>query len=175
MPFRVAVFPHNDLMNLAWHHLSTVEEKLKSGRQDGITLDCLSCLFTLGVAVEALVNFVGQRSIDQWPQQQNFPQKLQHLVNALQLPFDKSVDPLSTINIIRKIRNEMAHSRPMEFHSTAQSRAELRAAMAAPWDAHAHPEFARNAMAQVRLFRNQLFVAAKIPASRTFTTAIGGM
>ncbi|KAI5912327.1 hypothetical protein PA01_19030 [Azoarcus sp. PA01] len=175
MPFRVRFFPHNDLLNLAWHHLSTVEEKLIADHQEGITLDCMSCLLALGVAVEAIVNFVGTRILDDWPERRNFPQKLQLLAETLHIPLDHSVDPLRTIGIIREVRNSMAHGRPMEFQSPAKSRGELRAAMAAPWGAHATPEFARHGMQQVRTFRNDLFAAANIRHGSALTSAIGGL
>ena len=69
----------------------------------------------------------------------------------------------------------MAHGRPMEFQSPAQSRGELRAAMAAPWDTHASPEFARQGMQKVQEFRDQLFDAANIRPGSALTSAIGGL
>lgn len=175
MPFRVRHFPHNDLLNLAWHHLSVAEEKRVSGQEEGITLDCLSCLLAMGVGLEALVNLVGTRVIDDWPERRNFPQKLALLEERLHLEFDHSTDPLLTVGTLREVRNSMAHGRPMEFDSPAGSRAELRMAMAAPWDAHATPEFCRHGLTQVRTLRDLLFAAAHIRPGSALSSAVGGL
>jgi hypothetical protein len=173
MPFRIRFYPHNDLLNLAGYHLSVAEEKVAAQSQDGVALDSLSCLLALGVAVEAIVNFVGTRVIHAWPERRNFPQKLELLAAELHLELDHDVDPLLTIDVLREVRNTMAHGRPMEFQSSASSRTELRQAMAAPWDGHANPAFARQAMMQVRGFRDLLFAAAHIRPGSALTSAIG--
>ncbi|MDV7106369.1 hypothetical protein R3X26_18460 [Vibrio sp. TH_r3] len=46
--------------------LTGLREKIANEDNDGIKLDGLSCLISLALSVEALVNFVGHKEVDKW-------------------------------------------------------------------------------------------------------------
>ena len=66
MAFRIRIYPHNDLGNLARYHREVVNAKVTSGDLDGISLDCMSFFIALAFSVEAFVNFIGSKKVKNW-------------------------------------------------------------------------------------------------------------
>lgn len=67
MNFRVRQNPHNDLEGLAYHHVRTIKDKLKSGAHEGTALDCRSAAIAIAFFNEAVLNFVGLKVFkDDW-------------------------------------------------------------------------------------------------------------
>ncbi len=72
---KIQVYPHNDLLNLAYFQRNSIKKKLEDPESEGIKLDCLACLISLAFSVEAIVNFVGHKKIDNWKEKDHFRQK----------------------------------------------------------------------------------------------------
>lgn len=173
MTITAKVHPHNDLLNLAHYHHGIVNEKNGKLDAEGLALDCMSCLLALAFAVEALINFVGGKCIDQWEEKQSFHNKISALEAAIGLPYDKAKEPYSTIEKLKTLRDQMAHGKPIEVSAIASSKEDLKRAMRAPWDEFLWPAFVNHAYNQVRAFENDLIALGKIPLVETLTSGFG--
>ncbi|MBN3761042.1 hypothetical protein [Burkholderia sp. Ac-20365] len=174
MSVRIKHHPHNDLMALAHHHVTTIREKIEAGRQDGIKLDCMSALIAMAFAVEALINYVGAEKIPAWNERSSYPDKLRILRRKINLSTEASAQPWLTLTTLKQVRNQLAHGKPMRSTARVTTKEELNEAMASPWDQHCTPETVEEAFANVREFRRLLLAAAQISLGASFTSAAGG-
>lgn len=176
MAFDVCYYPHNDLGNLAHYHLGIINQKVARSEREGITLDCMSFLIALAFSVEAMINFVGSEKIEAWKERDGADKKLNSVCKAIfDIAPDKETEPYATLEILKKIRDQMAHGKPKKFIDPAQSMSELRAAMASPWDKYLDPDFCNLAYGKITEFKKQLFETAGIGFGASLTSAIGGV
>ncbi|WP_396334125.1 hypothetical protein [Burkholderia anthina] len=173
MPFRIRRYPHNDLLNLAHYHHQTIEKKRAAGDNDGIALDCTSCLIALAFSVEALFNFVGSQKVREWDERAHSPEKVATLAKSLNLPLESQEEPYEAIKILRTIRNGLAHGQPHESTADVSSHSELARQMQAPWDPYRNPDTVFALHRQVKDLQKKLFEAAGIRVGETLTSAIG--
>ncbi len=170
MGHEAQVYPHNDLLNLAHYHKGIVEKKVAESNREAIALDCMSCLIALAFSVEAIANFVGFKSIAEWNERASYKEKMAVIGKNLGFEFDPSAEPYSALWILKTIRDQMAHGKPIETRAELSDREALRRAMASPWDEHLTPEFAMHAFEQVKLFEKILLDLAKIALMDTLTS-----
>jgi hypothetical protein len=170
MTITAKIHPHNDLLNLAHYHHSVINEKNGTPGAEAIALDCMSCLIALAFSVEALINFVGAKCIDQWAERQPFHKKLSALEATIGLAYDKAREPYSTIEKLKTLRDQMAHGKPIEVNTVAPSKEDLKRAMRSPWDEFLLPAFVNHAYDQVCIFENNLLALGKIPLVETLTS-----
>lgn len=171
MGHETQVYPHNDLLNLAYYHKGVVEKKVAESNREAIGLDCMSCLIALAFSVEAIVNFVGFKSIAEWNERASYKDKMAVLGKNLGFEF-RSAEPYSTLQTLKTIRDQMAHGKPIETKAEISDREALRDAMASPWDEYLTPEFAKHAFKQVKLFEKMLLELAHISLMDTLTSGI---
>lgn len=174
MSFRIRVYPHNDLGNLAHYHREIVNTKVAKGDVEGISLDCMSFLIALAFEVEAFVNFVGHRRIKNWNERAAYSRKMKALSDRFRLPFNPLHEPHVTLALLRDLRNQLAHGKPSEFISSASSKAEMREAISPIWSGYLHPAFINSSYEQVKEFEAMLMKAAHIPLAATLSSAVGG-
>lgn len=162
-------------MNLAHYHCETIAKKLAAGDQDGLALDCTSCLIALAFSVEALVNFVGAWKNKDWNERANAPTKVAKLSKLLNLPMNSNTRPFAAIATLRELRNGLAHGTPSQRTATVASRHELSEAMQAPWDKYRNPETVENLYLMVIELRQVMFETAGIRWVDSLTSAIGAV
>ncbi|MFP3637956.1 hypothetical protein [Paraburkholderia sp. SIMBA_054] len=175
MSVRIKNYPHNDLMSLAHHHVTTIREKLEGGREDGIKLDCMSALIAMAFAAEALINFAGAEKVSAWNERASYHEKMRRLRRKINISTDPATQPWLTLVMLKEIRNQLAHGKPSRSTARVKTRSELTAAMASPWDQYCTPENVEEAFANVREFRRLLFAAARISLGASFSSATGGL
>ena len=108
------IYPHNDLLNLSYHHLKVIRQKLENGVEEGISLDCTSALIALAFSVEAIINFVGTRVEANWKERKSYHKKLKKVCKAASIDMDSENEMLEAIGILKNIRDEIAHGKPIE-------------------------------------------------------------
>ena len=140
MAHKIRVYPHNDLFNLAHYHRHIINHKVANNDEDGLALDCLSCLISLAFTVESLINFVGSKKIKGWRERQSFRTKMTEVCDAVGLSFDENKEPFATIWKLKVLRDLIAHGHPFETVTNISSREEMRRAMECPWDEHLDQE-----------------------------------
>lgn len=173
MGHKARVYPHNDLLNLAHYHREVIEKKETDGIREAIALDCMSCLITLAFSVEAIANLVGFKVVDLWKEKAPYMVKMQVLGEKLGFTFEPSQEPYKTLQVLKTIRDQMAHGKPFETTSEVTDKAALHRALACPWDEYLNPSFATQAYTQVKAFERRLLELAKIPLVETLTSATG--
>jgi hypothetical protein len=173
MPFRVRQYPHQSLKTLAHYHLAVINNKVAKGNEEAIALDCTSFLIALAFTVEALVNFVGSKKIKSWKERSAYKKKIKELEEHLNLSFDETTEPHKTLWILKNIRDQMAHGKPVEFNSAVESSSTIQSLLAPVWDHYCYPEFVNHSYAQVAEFERLLLRAAGIKLGATLSSAFG--
>jgi hypothetical protein len=174
MPFRVNINPHNDLFNLAFHHIETMRGKQARGEAEGLALDSLSSLIATAFAVEAVINFVGARNVAGWVERRSPTAKLAQLCDVLDIQREEYGELFRTLDELRGLRNSLAHAQPQELVIVDGGREALDGAMRGPWGPVGTPAYAENAFATAQEFRRILFARAGITPGSALTSAFGG-
>ena len=172
MTHRVRVYPHNDLSNLAHYQRETINKKIAESNEDGIDLDCLSCLISLAFSVEALLNFVGYKKVKNWKERQPYRDKMVQVCKAVGLQFSQEVDPYKTLWELKELRDSIAHGQPIEVSAKVRNREELRKAMECPWDKNLNAEYINQTYKIVVQFEKDLLEKGKISLGETLTSAV---
>ena len=168
----IRVYPHNNLLNLAHYHREVINDKEAEGEEYALDFDCLSCVLSLGLAVEALVNFVGHRRCSEWRERRPFRQKIEEVCNAANLEFNVSIEPFCTIWELKETRDHTVHGQPIETVISAQSREEIREELAPPWQRFLTSEYINHAYRMVKDFQHALFEGAEIELGDSLTSYI---
>lgn len=170
MGHEVKIYPHNDLLNLSHHNLHTILDKEKSETNQGIGLDCMNLINSLAFSVESLINFIGFKVIDDWQERSPYHKKIEVLEKALSFKFDTNSEPYITLQILKDIRDKMAHGKPIVRMQDVSSREALSEAMKSPWDDFINPDFCKNAYDKVKIFEIMLMNLASIDIIDTLTS-----
>lgn len=173
MSHRVRVYPHNDLFNLAHYQRGIITEKVASSIEDGLGLDCMSCLISIAFSVEALINFIGHKRVDNWQERQDYRSKMQQVCAAAGIDFNTSNEPFQTLWSLKEMRDSIAHGQPLEISVSVESREELRRQMECPWDQRLNPNFVNRAYEQAKQLERTLFANCNISVGETLTSAVG--
>lgn len=171
MTHRVHIYPHNDLLNLAHYHYETINRKVDECVDEAVALDCMSCIVALAFSVEALVNFVGSKSVPEWKERRPFAEKITVVTKTLGMHYDEATEPYQTVAILKRIRDQIAHGQPIEKNARVSSTASLKEAMETPWDGFLTPAFCDRAYIRVNDFEQTLIERSGIPIEKTITSA----
>ncbi len=103
---------HNDIANAAHHLMKTIEARLEKDDRDGIFLDMMAALTMIAFAVEANLNFIGDRVVEDWKERQSGEKKWAQVLEKLGIEADYTQRPFSTMEELRKFRDTLAHGKP---------------------------------------------------------------
>lgn len=136
----------------------------------------MSAVIAMTFYVEAVINYVGHKKLnDDWPEMANFAKKIALLRKATGIAYDKTVEPFSTVEMLKNARNNLAHGKPLEFTTSVSSSGELSQSMRPSWSSLvSDPEIVLKAFQDVKSFRDMLFKKARLKPGSAFTSAIGG-
>lgn len=162
--------PTQLLEALALHHLVVVDDKETRGITDGIDLDCTSGLITLAFIVEGFINLVGQKVLGTaWRERDPYHVKLEKLLKKLEI--DSKTEPILTLDILKIIRDDIAHPKPTDLNIECSSEGEARMTMRPDWFVHCEPSQFRSAFEQVDKFKALLIKHAKLKTSTYLSSA----
>jgi hypothetical protein len=111
---------HNDLANAAFYFKNIIVDKQKNGGE-GITLDCMACATMLAFTWEAYLNFFGSELLrDSWNEMEELEVKETQVLEKLSMKPDWGKQPYNSVRTLTKIRNWLAHGKPVEKEVTKQ-------------------------------------------------------
>jgi hypothetical protein len=111
---------HNDLANAAFFYKNIIVEKGKDGG-GGITFDCMACATMLAFTWEAYLNFFGSELLaDTWNDMAEIEVKETLVLEKLSIKPDWGQQPFNSVKTLTKIRNWLAHGKPVEREITKQ-------------------------------------------------------
>jgi hypothetical protein len=111
---------HNDLANAAFFYKNIIVEKSKNGG-NGIIFDCMVCATMLAFTWEAYLNFFGSELLkDTWNDMAEIEVKESLVLEKLSIRPDWGRQPFNSIKTLTKIRNWLAHGKPIEKEITKQ-------------------------------------------------------
>ena len=119
------IYPHHDLLNLAFYHLEEIERKDADDKLEGVALDCMSCLIALAIGVEGLINFCGSKLVDEWKEREPNFKKLKQVSAPLKIEPDENEEPFETLSKLKNLRDELAHPKPVNREGEVKSKADL--------------------------------------------------
>ena len=102
-------FAHHMLL-----HAAELEIAESEATERGRFNKCLSAMVMTALAVEGLANAVGSRVATDYPAFERLRphEKLDLLVEKLQIPRDRAKDPWTTLQFLGGFRNDIAHPKP---------------------------------------------------------------
>ncbi|MEI7826048.1 MAG: hypothetical protein WCI01_12165 [Chlorobiaceae bacterium] len=105
-------FAHHMLLHAAQLEIADAEAS-ELGRFNR----CLAAMVMVALAIEALVNAVGSRVANDWPEFERLPphEKINHLVERLSISRDQNSEPWQTLQYLGVFRNAIAHPKPEEI------------------------------------------------------------
>lgn len=108
------IYPHNDLDNAAFHLFQQITKNQAENRE-GIKLEIMAYLVILAFSFEAKINFIGDKVVPNWNERACFDKKIQRICACTKYDLDKSVRPFKTIYELQKLRNSLAHAKPIKI------------------------------------------------------------
>lgn len=95
-------------------HAANLLAEKASFEEEGRFNHCLAAMTMSSLAVEALLNAVGKRSVPDWGtfERANPGEKIRQLHGVLNFSYDPKVQPWETLRTIGKFRNSIAHVKP---------------------------------------------------------------
>ncbi|WP_332715784.1 hypothetical protein [Pelagibacterium mangrovi] len=114
-----AVYIHNDLGNTAFYFKKRIVERLEKGDHDGIFLEMTAGLTMTAFAMEASVNFVGDRIFGEaWDEWEPSLKKVKQVLSELGVDYGEfEKRPFSSIIELKKLRDTLAHGKPERITS----------------------------------------------------------
>jgi hypothetical protein len=111
------IYIHNNLSAAALYFKGVVEKKVEAKTRDAISFDCMACLIVLAFTFEAYINFLGDRLIDGWKEREPFDDKVEKVFDHLKVTLNKSARPCSSIALLKRFRDTLAHGKPSKKKS----------------------------------------------------------
>lgn len=116
------VYVHNDISQAATTFNNATQEKAKSDRT-GVGYYGMATAVLTAFAFEAKLNFMGAqlakaKKISEWNEYQSWDKKVTIVFGALGLSTDKTTRPLATMEKMKKLRDMVAHGKPVELTTT---------------------------------------------------------
>lgn len=107
------IYIHNDLSNAAFHFRKSVDSRLSEGNRKGIAFEIMACLSLLAFSFEARINFLGSKMFqDKWKEKQAFHNKVNQVLNELELGLSKEERPYLSVEKLKVFRDSIAHGKP---------------------------------------------------------------
>lgn len=109
---------HNDLANAAYYFKEIIAKKMKDGGA-GIALDSMACATMLAFTWEAYLNFFGSELVkEDWDEKNDLEAKETLVLEKLGIKPDWGKQPYNSVRTLTKIRNWLAHGKPIEREIT---------------------------------------------------------
>ena len=167
------IYPHHDLLNLAFYHLEEIERKDADDKLEGVALDCMSCLIALAIGVEGLINFCGSKLIEEWKEREPYYKKLKQVSASLKIELNEDKEPFSTLSKLKNLRDELAHPKPVNREGEVKSKEDLNKLMETAWDPFCNSKYVHYAYEQVKEFEKIIYAHPEIKNSGILTSAWG--
>lgn len=157
MKYKISLNPHNALMDLSHYNINHVKHKVKSNINDGLEFDCLNCLITLAFAAESIINFIGNKAIDNWKEKTPYHKKIELIYNLGAHITNKDSEPNITLDKLKYLRDILAHSKPKakNVELNLGTPQEINSLLAHEWGDFTKPDYVIHAYEMVRLFESE--------------------
>ncbi|WP_377508213.1 hypothetical protein [Octadecabacter sp. R77987] len=158
-------FIHNDLSNCAYSFEKSVGQKISSGETEGVYHDMMAALVFTAFSIEAMVNFVGWKVLENgWPERANLREKVDLLSKVLDLELDWGTRPLQTINQLKRFRDTIARGKPEVVDETTIVEVEPAVwdALKGQWEESVTPDFVKRCLEDEGKLWKMLLKAAEI-------------
>jgi hypothetical protein len=108
-----AIYIHNDLSNAAFYFKNRIAERLKQKDHEGIYHEMLAGLTMTAFAMEANINFIGDKVVGTaWNEREAYWKKVKLIFGTLKINADFQKRPYSSIEKLQKLRDALAHGKP---------------------------------------------------------------
>lgn len=105
-------FAHHMLL-----HIASRELEIAKSTEVGRFNYCLVTMTFSALAIEALANAVGSRSVDEWNDFESISPlaKVRLIAEHLGIPYNSADEPWATLRYLIKFRNAIAHAKPEQI------------------------------------------------------------
>lgn len=180
------VYVHNDISQAATTFKDATQEKAK-GDRTGIGYYGMATAVLTAFAFEAKLNFMGAQlaknnKIPSWNEFQSWDKKVKIVFGALGLSTDKTTRPLATMEKMKRLRDTVAHGKPVELTTTeiitgTPEDIDLAAGanLSAGWETECTPESVAEGVADLDTLWKQMVEKSGLDLFDTITHGHGGI
>lgn len=172
------IYIHNDLANAAFHLKENVL-RINDSKEAGIALHILGALTLYAFAMEAKINFLGSKTIENWTEGAPYHIKISKIIKSCNVNYEHNNRPLSTLNRLKNFRDLVAHGKPIEESESFErkvkrsSNEELELRVPAPHDEYCTLEYLLEVAEDIDIFWNESLQGAGIEFFETVTRFSG--
>lgn len=165
-------FIHNDLSNCAWGMREDMRKKFDSGETEGVHFDMMGALVFLAFSIEAKINFIGWKILeDGWPERANLKEKIHLIYKVLDIEADWSCRPLQSILSLKRFRDTIAHGKPelVKEVKEVDIDPDIWDSLKGQWEREVNPENVNRCYEDIDQLWKLLLEKAGIPVEKTLT------
>lgn len=160
--------------------MEAISAKLASGDRKGLTFDYMACLISLAFTFEARINFLGHKLVKGWKERQPFNDKIEEVLATLKVVPDFQVRPYSSIEMLKKFRDTLAHGKPVEVQFDEEivlppEEIDRRIDLDGEWAAYCEHENVFNAHADIDAIWKDLLQRGRLDLYETITHGSSGL
>jgi hypothetical protein len=108
------IYIHNNLSNGAFFFKKRIDKRLKENDLEGISFDYMAFHILTAFSTEARLNFIGYKKVRDWKEKAPFHKKFDAVFAQLAITPNWKERPFSTVNLLKKFRDLLAHGKPKE-------------------------------------------------------------
>lgn len=180
------VYVHNDISQAATTLNDATQAKVK-GDRTGIGYYGMATAVLIAFAFEAKLNFMGAQlakanKISAWNEFQSWEKKVKIVFGALGLSTDKTTRPFATMEKMRRLRDTVAHGKPVELTTTEIMTATSEeidtaaaANLSAGWETECTPASVAEGVADLDSIWKQMVKKSGLNLFDTITQGHGGI
>lgn len=166
---RYEIYMHKSVAMAAWAFHERIVEREKKEDTSGILFDYWACLIFISYWQEAIIHFYGERAGIKPKFRDDFWKLLKKMNTAVGLDLKKGSDRHTIFENLRKIRNTLAHGKPIlevsseEFIGTSEEVTErFYEIYGEAWQKHVTIEFLNKAYELTSEIENKVYEFLKI-------------
>lgn len=173
------IYIHNDLANAAFHLKENVL-RINDSQEAGIALHILGALTLYAFAMEAKINFLGSKTVDNWKERAPYHKKMAKVIKSCNVNYIQENRPLSTLTRLKEFRDLVAHGKPIEQNESFEHKVkrsdieDLELRIPAPHDEYCTLEYLLEVAEDIDIFWNESLQGAGIEYFETVTRFSGG-
>jgi hypothetical protein len=165
------VYIHNDLGNCTYYFKNRFDAW---GDEEGISLEIMAGLTMLAFTIEARMNFLGSKLLEDWDEKKTLKDKAKKIADNLELEANFGQEPFSTSKSLKEFRDCLAHGKPLvlnELEEVVATHEELEQykTLKAGWENFVSVEFFNLAYEHTEQIWEELLKAAQIEVFETMT------
>ncbi|GLS35376.1 hypothetical protein GCM10010869_09640 [Mesorhizobium tianshanense] len=168
------IYIHNDLANAAYYFKARIEQRIANDDREGVGLEIMAGLTMLAFAIEAKLNFLGDRLVKGWRERAPALVKVETICAHVGITPDFTTRPYLSVKELKEFRDTLAHGKPLDLYFDEEVVAtpdelDQRGLMHPDWETFVNKDFLARAYDDVNDIWEDLLARSKLEVFETLT------